>query len=229
MKRIALLFALFSLSALADTPMWQRNNGVWEAVVRVSKDEPYWEFGDFHGVTNGYIYIAGYTNYYTETRIEVVWTYWTRNAGTSSNYRPDTSGPYATIHSYNFSEATLPAYTNDLAQKAQFRSIDSIIRHEVPCSQYVPPKVLCGELPCRFGVPETITVDLPYADHFELLPLSWPDTVVRIRCGFDGYLLVRFEESDMQISIKRLLPEKLPYERTPQNIRVSVDDLLHGV
>ena len=62
-----------------------------------------------------------------------------------------------------------------------------------------------------------------------MLPLDWPETYTRVRTGFDGYLLIRFDEREMRLTIKRLLPEKLPYEHPRRNIRVLRDDLLNGV
>lgn len=85
------------------------------------------------------------------------------------------------------------------------------------------------EAEVRFGVPQTITADLPYTDLLEYLPADWPATKIRVRTGFDGYLLIRYDERENQLTIKRLLPEKLPWERRPRNIRVSREDLLYGV
>lgn len=99
----------------------------------------------------------------------------------------------------------------------------------MPITQIVPPRVDCGELPCRFGVPQSIVVNPPYTDLMELLPLDYPETYIRIRTGFDGYLLIRFEEAEMRLTIKRLLPEKLPYEQKPRNMLILRDDALNGV
>lgn len=229
MKRLVYLFAIcLSLSARAEL-MWLRNNGVWEAVVRVSKEAAYYDFYDFRAVTNGYIYTAGSTNHYVESRAHITWSYWARNAGSPTSYRPDTSGPYSTMHDWNITTDAIDAHTNRLAQAANFRSIDSVEWYDVPVTQIVPPRVRCGDLPCRFGIPRTITVNPPYTDLMELLPLDYPETCIRIRTGFDGYLLLRFTEDEMRLTIKRLLPEKLPYENKPRNIRVSRDDLLNGV
>ncbi len=229
MKHLAYLLVICLAFAARAELMWQRNHGAWEAVVRVSKESGYYDFYDFRGVTNGYIYTAGTTNHYVESRAHITWSYWMRNAGSSSSYRPDTNGPYNTAHGWNVTTNTIDVYTNRLAQAANFRSIDSVEWYDLPITQIVPPRVDCGDLPCRFGVPQTIAVNLPYTDLMELLPLDYPETYIRIRTGFDGYLLLRFTEDEMRLTIKRLLPEKLPYEHPRRNIRVLRDDLLNGV
>ena len=229
MKRLACLLAVcLSFAARAEL-MWLRNNSVWEAVVRVSKEAAYYDFYDFRGVTNGYIYTPGATNHYVESRARITWSLWLRNAGTTQNYRPDTTGPYGTVRGGYVTPNTIDAYTNNLATRVNFRSIDSVEWYDVPVTQIIPPRVDCGELPCRFGVPQTIVVNPPYTDLMELLPLDYPETYVRIRTGFDGYLLIRFDEREMRLTIKRLLPEKLPYEHPRRNIRVLRDDVLNGV
>ena len=229
MKRLALLLTLLSFAALADTHvMWQRNHGAWEAVVRVSKDEPFWNFGDFCAVTNGYIAIPASTSTVVKTYAHVTSSFWLGNAGTSSNYLPDTSGPFYYRHTYNLAPDDVAAHTNSLALHADFRAIDGVEWYEKTNVVVSPPGVVTGELPCRFGIPATVTVNLPYTDLLEMLPLDWPDTFIRVRTGFDGYILLRFTEDEMRLTIKRLLPEKLPYERTPRNRRVLLDDVLNG-
>ena len=229
MKHLVFLLAVcLSFAARAEL-MWQRNDGVWEAVVRVSKEEPVWEIGAFSAVTNGYVTIPGTTNHYVESRAHIAWSYWRKNAGSVNNFRPDTSGPYYTCHSYNYTADTIDAFTNGLAERADFRAIDAVEWYDVPVIEIIPARRTCGELPCRFGVPQTITVNPPYTDLLEMLPLDWPETYTRIRTGFDGYLLIRFDEREMRLTIKRLLPEKLPYEHPRRNIRVLRDDLLNGV
>ena len=170
MKRLVYLLAIcLSFAAHAEL-MWQRNNGVWEAVVRVSKEEPVWEIGAFSAVTNGYIAVPASTNIHIVNKAHVTWSRWSRNAGTGSSYRPDTSGPYMTIHAYNLTADTIDAYTNNAAANLDFRSIDDVEWRSDAIIQVSPPSVACGDLPCRFGVPQTITADLPYTDLLEILP-----------------------------------------------------------
>ncbi len=85
MKRIALLFALLSFSALAESRvlMWQRNHGAWEAVVRVSRGQEYYEFYGFAGVTNGLV--TQYFPHKEETNLlwRVDYAFYNRHSGNS--------------------------------------------------------------------------------------------------------------------------------------------------
>ena len=227
MKRLVyLLAACLSFAAHAEL-MWQRNNGVWEAVVRVSKEEPVWEIGDFRAFTNGYV-----------RAVETI-------VSTSVVFRVEYEGGRETVsdkgvHSW-YSErwhdyavnydgfGGLVAVTNRLAGRFDTCTFLDITPVKTNISVKTIPHQFSGDLPCRFGVPQTITVDHPYTDLLEMLPLDWPETYTRVRTGFDGYLLIRFDEREMRLTIKRLLPEKLPYEHPRQNIRVLRDDLLYGV
>ena len=217
MKHLFLLAICLSIAAFADIPMWQRNNGAWEAVVRVSKEEPYWEFGDFCAVTN-----CVKTYYTSVSTTTTVWRVDYHREFTSNN---NVNG----VDNWHVFTHDLDACTNNLA-KSPYRNFSCVVSFSTNrVKTVVTPHNRTVELPCRFGVPAAVTVDLPYTDLLEMLPLNWPDTFIRVRTGFDGYILLRFTEDEMRLTIKRLLPEKLPYERTPRNRRVSRDDLLNGV
>ncbi len=249
MKRLAPILAyclpLLCLAA-TDTPMWQRNHGAWEAVVRVSKENPYYDFGDFRAVTNGLVTLT----FPHEEATNVVWLveydFYNSHSGNSivaerKSYSwrfvgiervwpvPEpmawTNDPNSLIFKTN---ANMRAMIKDnFNTRWDYTSFTPIRTNVVDITRR--PIVRCGDLPCRFGVPATITVNLPYTDLMELLPLDWPDTHIHVRTGFDGYLLLRFDEDEMRLTIKRLLPEMLPYERPNRNIRVNIDDLLNGV
>ena len=248
MKRLALLFLAFSISVMADSRvfMWQRNNGAWEAIVRVSKEQPYYEFYGFSGVTNGLV--TKHFPHQEETNVlwKVDYDYYSKHYGTSTGAERYMYSLSCYGYEYIYPPRDPMAWTNDLStiiwqtnhlveacvvddwkQRYDFKKITPIQTNVVDVTH--PPIVISGELPCRFGVPATIVVDLPYTDLFEMLPLNWPDTFIRVRAGFDGYLLFRFDENEMRSTIKRLLPERLPYEQTPKNIRVRLDDVLNGV
>jgi len=246
MKRLVYLLAVcLSFAAHAEL-MWQRNNGVWEAVVRVSKEEPVWEIGAFSAVTNGYVLRVF-------PRVEETNVLWRVDYDVYSMHNDNSIGAERKAYSHFFyaTERIYPApepmsWTNDMNTIAWHTNHfaeavlndDYHIRYDYTAFVVVrtnvvdktrPPAIVTGELPCRFGVPQTITVDHPYTDLLEMLPLDWPETYTRVRTGFDGYLLIRFDEREMRLTIKRLLPEKLPYEHPRQNIRVLRDDLLYGV
>lgn len=250
MKRLVYLLAIclaFAARAESRILMWQRNHGAWEAVVRVSKEEPYWTFGDFRAVTNGLV--TRYFPHQEETNIlwRVDYDFYSKYSGNSVGaerkayswrlYGYERVYPVPAPMAWTNDPATVAWQTNRLA--ANCAQLGGNIRYDYTAFTVVrtnvvdvtpQPIVGSGELPCRFGVPESVTVELPYADILEPLPLNYPNTVIRVRTGFDGYLILRLDGPDeMNLSIRRLLPEKLPYERTPQNIRVSLDDLLHGV
>ena len=248
MKRLTLLFALFSFAARAETQvMWQRNNGAWEAVVRVSKEQAFYEFHGFSGVTNGLV-----TRYFPHEEItNVLWRvdydHYSKHDGNSigqerkhyshSFYAIEQIYPVPDPKAWTNNLGTIAWHTNHFAENciADNNNIRYVYTAFVPLKTNVvdvthPPIVVSGELPCRFGVPASITVDLPYSDKLELLPSSWPETFIRVRAGFDGYLLFRLAGPDeLNLTIRRLLPEKLPYERTPKILRLRRDDVIGGV
>ena len=246
MRRLTLLFALLSITAFAETHvMWQRNHGAWEAVVRVSKDEPFWDFGDFRGVTNGLV--TKHFPHREETNVlwRVDYDYYSKHQGNNVGVERFVYSYFCFGYEYIHPPRDPLAWTNDLSTLIWQTNhlVEACVRDNgnqrydfktfTPTTNVVdvtrPPVVVSGGLPCRFGVPAAVTVDLPYTDLLEMLPLNWPDTFIRVRTGFDGYILLRFDENEMRLTIKRLLPEKLPYERNPRNRRVSRDDLLNGV
>ena len=247
MKRLAFLLAVcLSFAARADTPMWQRNNGAWEAVVRVSKENPYYDFYDFRAVTNGMV-----TRYFPhQETTNVLWRvdydFYNRHSGNSivaekksyswHFYGLERIYPVPEPMSWTNDTATVAWQTNHFAEAVA--KDNGNIRYDYTAWTVVrtivtdvtpKPVSYSGDLPCRFGVPQSITVNPPYTDLLEMLPLNWPETYIRIRTGFDGYLLLRFTEDEMRLTIKRLLPEILPYEHPRRNIRVLRDDLLNGV
>lgn len=217
MKRLFLLAICLSFAALADIPMWQRNNGAWEAVVRVSKDELFWDFGDFRAVTN-----CVQTYYTSVTTTTTVWRVDYHREYTGNNNAHGVENWHVFTHD-------LDACTNHLASPPYFNFSCTVSFVEDRVKTVVTPHSRTVDVPCRFGVPASISVDLPYTDLLEMLPLDWPGTYINVRTGFDGYILIRLDENEMRLTIKRLLPEKLPYERTPQNLRLRRDDVLNGV
>lgn len=249
MKRLALLFTLLSLSVFAEGRifMWLRNHGAYEAVVRVSKEQEYYEFYGFTGVTNGLV-----TRYFPHEEItNVLWRvdydYYSKHQNNSIGaerkaysyffYATEQIYPVPDPMSWTNNPATIAWQTNHFAevcandngnQRYVYTSFTVLGTNVVDVTR--PPITYSNDLPCRFGVPASVTVNLPYADILELLPLNYPETFIRVRAGFDGYLLFRLSGPDeLNLTIKRLLPEKLPYEKKPRNIRVSRDDLLNGV
>ncbi len=247
MKRIVCLLAIcLSFAAHADTPMWQRNHGAWEAVVRVNKEEAYYDFYDFHGVTNGIIAVTYPHQEETNVLWRVDYDFYTRHRGSSiiAEYKHYSHAFYARERIYPVPDPM--AWTNDLNTIAwktnHFAEAcakdNGNIRYDYTAFTPLRTNVVdvtprpisySGEFPCRFGVPQSIMVNPPYTDLMELLPLDYPETYIRIRTGFDGYLLIRFEEVEMRLTIKRLLPEKLPYEKKPRNMLILRDDALNGV
>ena len=226
MKRLFLLALCLSFAALADVPMWQRNNGAWEAVLRVSKDEAFVDFWDFRAVTNGIVH-------YVEATATTTVLYRVDYVGASLITTGSHAGSYYRENWHAFAHGEtgpggLVAVTNALNSKFTDLTMD-IQALSTNVASHAVDHQMSGDLPCRFGVPASITVDLPYTDLLDMLPLDWPDTYIRIRCGFDGYLLLRFDEREMRLTIKRLMPERLPYERTPKNLRLRRDDVLNGV
>lgn len=246
MKRLAYLLAIcLSLAARAEL-MWQRNHGAWEAVVRVSKESAYYDFYDFHGVTNGIVTVTYPHQEETNVLWRVDYDYYHRHSGNSivserkayswhffglervypvpapMAWTNDTAT--VTWQTNHFAEASVKDNGNQRYDYTAFTVVRTNVVDVTP-----RPLFYSGDLPCRFGVPQSIMVNPPYTDLMELLPLNYPETYIRIRTGFDGYLLLRFNEDEMRLTIKRLLPEKLPYENKPRNIRVSRDDLLYGV
>lgn len=227
MKRLVFLLAIcLSFAAHAEL-MWQRNNGVWEAVVRVSKEEPVWEIGDFRAVTNGLIRTV-------ETIVSTSVVFRVEYEGGRESVSDKGVSSWYSERWHDFAVnydgfGGLVAVTNRLAGRFDACTFLDISPVKTNISVKTIPHQFSGDLPCRFGVPQTITVNPPYTDLLEMLPLDWPETYIRIRTGFDGYLLIRFDEREMRLTIKRLLPEKLPYEHPRRNIRVLRDDLLNGV
>jgi hypothetical protein len=247
MKRLVYLLAIcLSFAALADIPMWQRNNGAWEAVVRVNKEAAYYDFYDFRAVTNGMLTITFPHKEETNVLWRVDYDVYTRHRGTSlvTEYKQYSFAFYAIERIYPVPDPM--AWTNDLNTIAwktnNFAEAEAKdngnIRYDYTAWTVVRTNVVdvtplpisySGNLPCRLGVPASVAVNPPYTDLLEMLPLNWPETYIRIRTGFDGYLLIRFEEAEMRLTIKRLLPEKLPYEQKPRSMYILRDDALNGV
>lgn len=246
MRRLFLLAICLSYAAFADVPMWQRNNGAWEAVVRVSKADAFVDVGDFKGVTNGLVTVHYPHREETNVQWRVDYDYYSKHSGNSIVqerymysfyfYGYERVYPPPAPMSWTNDANTVTWKTNHFAEHciSDNNNVRYVYTAFTPVRTNVvdvtrPPIVVADNLPCRFGVPATVTVDLPYTDLLDLLPLDWPDTFIRVRTGFDGYILLRFTEDEMRLTIKRLLPERLPYEQTPKNIRVRLDDVLNGV
>ena len=246
MKHLVYLLAIcLSFAARAEL-MWQRNHGAWEAVVRVNREAAYYDFYDFRGVTNGMLTITFPREEETNVLWRVDYDFYNRHSGNSIvAERKSYSWHFYALERVYPVPAPM-AWTNDVAtvawQTNHFAEVvakdNGNIRYDYTAWTVVRtnvvdvtprPIVKTGDLPCRFGVPASVTVNPPYTDLLEMLPLSWPETHIRIRTGFDGYLLIRFEEAEMRLTIKRLLPEKLPYEQKPRNMLILRDDALNGV
>ena len=226
MKRLFLLAICLSFAVFADVPMWQRNNGAWEAILRVNKEDAFIDVGDFRAVTNGIVH-------HVETTVTTTVLYRVDYVGRRLLTSGSSAGQYHVEAWRDFARGETGFGSLDFVTNALIAKFDTVTMNIQALSTNVAShsvdRQTTGDLPCRFGVPATVAVDLPYTDLLEMLPLDWPDTYIRVRTGFDGYLLLRFDENEMRLTIKRLLPEKLPYERTPQNLRVRRADLLYGI
>jgi len=80
----------------------------------------------------------------------------------------------------------------------------------------------------QIGVPQGYTVSPPHTDLLEVLPASYPEQHVRIRVGFTGYVLVRFDLRELRLTIRRMAVEPLPTERRPKVRRYLKEDVEHG-
>ncbi len=224
MRRLACLLAVcLPFAALADgidirehsaIPFWQRNDGAWESVMRVDRGCDGYSIGAIRTTTNGLVR-AESTNV-TEVGMAIV-RY--ESVGVSSGRA------FCRTNETRCPLWQLPSYTNEIVSNDGV-TILSVVEHSVLATN-IAASLVQAELPCRLGVPESVFVSLPYADLLDKLPLDYPATKIHFRTGFDGYVLIRFEEGEGRITIKRLLPDKLPYERKSK-IRVYGADAVHG-
>ena len=246
MKRLVYLLATcLSFAARADDLAWQRNNGVWEKVVRVSRGVDYVSHG-FRCATNGIV--TRYFPHQEETNVQwrVDYDYYSRHSGNSI-------GAERKLYTWRLFglERIYPvpdpmAWTNDMATVAwRTNHFAEICANDNGNQRYVytawtvirtnivdvtpRPRTGEGKFPCRLGVPSSIVVTPPYDDLLDLLPLSYPETTIRVKVNFNGYLLLRFFDDDNRLQIRRLLPERLPYEQKPRNMLILRDDALNGV
>lgn len=205
MRRIVYLLAVcLSFAALAAPPtFWLRNDGAWEGVARVSRTAPGYSLGTLHITTNGLVRIPE-TNVVETGTAEVV--YESRGIRSGQAFCRTNS---AVVPLFDLAE-----YTNNLIH-LDGHTLLRVTEHSLPATN-VTSRTVQTSLPGRLGLPHSVLVGLPYTDLLDPLPLDYPETYIHIRTGFDGYIHFRFDERDGRITIKRLLPEILPYERKPK-------------
>lgn len=115
-------------------------------------------------------------------------------------------------------------YTSMDATYCKFVSWDSpFTPGSAVITRYEKSPAYITELPVRLGVPQSVRVSLPYEDILEFLPDGYPTTRIHAVAGFDGYIIIRFDERTNKLTVKRLFPEALPYEKAPDVILLDPD------
>lgn len=205
MRRLAyLLAACLPFAALAAPPtFWLRNDGAWEGVARVSRTSPGYSLGTLHITTNALVRVPE-TNVVETGTAEVVYE--------SRGIRNGQA--FVRTNSLAIPIVLLAEYTNTVAH-GEGQTLLRVTEHSLPATN-ITSRTVQTSLPGRLGLPHSVLVNLPYTDLLDPLPLDYPETYIHIRTGFDGYIHFRFDEADGRMTIKRLLPEKLPYERKPK-------------
>ncbi len=205
MRRLAYLLVIcLPFAALAAPPtFWLRNDGCWEGVARVSRASPGYSLGTLHITTNGLVRIPE-TNVVETGTADVVYE--------SKGIRDGQA--VCRTNSAVVPLLDLAEYTNTVI-RGEGQTLLRVTEHSLPETN-ITSRFVQTSLPGRLGLPHSVLVSLPYTDLLDPLPLDYPETYIHIRTGFDGYIHFRFDEADGRMTIKRLLPEKLPYERKPK-------------
>ncbi len=217
MRRLFRLLAIclpFAAALAAPPTFWLRNNGAWEGVARVSRTSPGYSLGTIHVTTNGLARVSD-TNVVETGTAEVVYE--------SRGIRNGQA--FVRTNFLAISIVLLAEYTNTIAH-LEDHTLLRVTEHSQPETN-ITSRFVQTSLPGRLGLPQSVLVGLPYTDLLDPLPLDYPETYIHVRTGFDGYIHFRFDEADGRMTIRRLFPEKLPYERKT-NIRVIDGDHAHG-